>query len=150
MHFPSFPPFLAAAKSLRASSPSVRLVLRYGTRNGRALLAVKVTDDATTLTFRTDSRADLRDIDALALYLLDHDVRADGVSPAALAAATAPAAARAHAAGSGAQRRAAARERAAARGEAPRPSKLARATARRAEARAARRRLRAEAGFVRG
>ena len=151
MLYTSFADFSAAVRSLRASTP-LRFVLRYGARaraGGSGLLVVRATNDAQTFIFKTNSRSDLREIDALSLWLLEHDTR-DASAPAPV-----PAPARERPAGSGAQRRKLARDaRAAAEagGAAParRGSKYKRAKERRAVARVERRKARAEEKAVGG
>jgi hypothetical protein len=108
----------------------------------------KVTDDKSTLTFRTDSKADLKDLDALSLWLLMADLQPDPAAPVAQVVAESTAAApirkpREHPSGSGAQRRAAGRARVLAGGQASLPSVRVRLKQRRLEARLERRRLRA-------
>ncbi len=142
--------FSAAVRALRAASPNVRLVIRYGAGIGTepGHLVAKVTDDKSTLTFRTDSKADLKDLDALSLWLLMADLQPDPAAPVAQVVAESTAAApirkpREHPSGSGAQRRAAGRARVLAGGQASLPSVRVRLKQRRLEARLERRRLRA-------
>lgn len=150
MLFTSFSDFSAAVRSLRASTP-LRFVLRYGARaraDGSGLLVVRATNDAQTLMFKTNSRSDLREIDALSLWLLEHDTRD------ASAAAHVATSARERPAGSGAQRRKLARDARAAieaGGAVPARtgSKYKRAKERRAAARVERRKARAEENALR-
>jgi hypothetical protein len=148
--------FSSAARALRTASPNVRFVIRYGAGTGSepGHLVAKITDDKSTLTFRTDSKADLKDLDALSLWLLMADLQPDPAAPVAQVVAESAAAAaparkpREHPSGSGAQRRAAGRARVLAGGKASLPSVRVRLKQRRLEARSERRRLRATGAAV--
>ena len=155
VNFPSFTAFSGAVHALRSESTQVRLSLRYGGAGvGTAYghLVAKVTDDTTTLTFRTDSKADLKDLDALALWLLITHVQpdsADQVAVAEAAVAVPPRVPLPHPKGSGAQRRSATRARAAASGIPKTLSVKYRLKLRRQEARSERKgKLRANIGHI--
>ena len=150
VNFTSITQFSDATYELKKTSPSnVRLSLRYAFGH----LLAKVTNNSKTYTFSTDSKADLKELDALALWLVMAHVQPDSadmnqrVNSAAEVAATAETllarAPRVHPKGSGAQRRAAARARAAASGITKPLSTKAKLKLRRLENRVDRRRLRA-------
>ena len=150
VNFSSITLFSEATYALKKSSMSVRLSLRYGAGVGTAYghLVAKVTNNSTTLTFSTDSKADLKELDALALWLMMAHVQPDaaGIEEKAettTAEAVLPRAPRVHPVGSGAQRRAAARARAAASGITKPLSTKAKLKLRKLENRTERRRLRA-------
>lgn len=152
VNFSSITSFSDATYALKKLSGRLRLSLRYSAGAGTAYghLVAKVTNNSTTLTFSTDSKADLKELDALALWLMMAHVQPDSAASGEVekaaettAETVLPRAPRIHPEGSGAQRRAAARARAAASGITKPLSTKAKFKLRKLENRTERRRLRA-------